>query len=390
MSKKISTLKNKKDIDSLVLLLNDSNSNIRHEAIDAIEALKAKEASKEIFKCLNDKDIVVRMNAIRTLGSFKDLNAVDELINLLKDRNEDIRIYAARALGKIGDSKAITPLYKLLNDPKEYLRIVASEVIFSMKKEEISEFENSGDIDSLILLLADANSAVRVKAIETLEKLHASNASDNIIKCLHDKDKTVRLKAIRALGNLKVTYAVYELIELLKDYDDSIRLNAIKSLGQIGDSNALNPLTELLKDKNELVQNETKKTISILASEDKNLTDNEINQIIEKSKAKNELFEILGISIFFLIISWVGCIAIGFLLLHGQVDQNIMRGGAYTDLEKIFWESTGIDILLSKIQIFVRNLLNISLEKGVSAKSILLYSIPISLIISIGNFFNKK
>lgn len=104
------------DIDSLIGILYDKNSNLRKFAIRALRELNSKKASEVFIKCLNDSENYVRYQSIQALGDLKEQTAIEELINLLKNDFAPIRWNAAESLGKIGNPRAIEPLISTLQD----------------------------------------------------------------------------------------------------------------------------------------------------------------------------------------------------------------------------------------------------------------------------------
>ena len=73
-------------------------------------------------------------------------------------------------------------------------------------------------------------------------------AVESLIEILHDENTSIRLIAIEALGHIKDSHAVEPLIKTLKENDDSIRLAAIEALGLIKDARAVAPLIRILID----------------------------------------------------------------------------------------------------------------------------------------------
>ena len=89
----------------------------------------------ELIKELKHKDISVRRNAAETLGMMREKKAVDSLILLLKDRNRFVRQEAVAALGKIGGKGLVQPLTQALEEEKnEFVIDSIKKVLEKLRK----------------------------------------------------------------------------------------------------------------------------------------------------------------------------------------------------------------------------------------------------------------
>jgi HEAT repeat protein len=106
----------------LVALAGDADSDVRHDAADALGHMSDARAVEGLLAALaGDADSKVRSNAAYALGRISDARAVDGLLMALAgDADSDVRSFAAHALRKIGDARAVQGLREALNDTARY------------------------------------------------------------------------------------------------------------------------------------------------------------------------------------------------------------------------------------------------------------------------------
>ncbi|MEO0409136.1 MAG: HEAT repeat domain-containing protein, partial [Cyanobacteria bacterium P01_A01_bin.135] len=112
----------------LVALLNDSDSNVRYSAAEALgklgQGLDAVVGG--LLNLLNDSDSNVRYSAAEALGKLGQGSdaVVGGLLNLLNDRYSNVRSRAAETLGKLGQGldAVVGSLLNLLNDSNFLVR----------------------------------------------------------------------------------------------------------------------------------------------------------------------------------------------------------------------------------------------------------------------------
>lgn len=90
--------------------------------IDYTQAIELKERKDVdgLIAVLNDKNMDVLYTVANALGEIGNEKAVDGLIAALSDENMDVRHHAAYALAKTGNMKAVDPLITVLNDTTDY------------------------------------------------------------------------------------------------------------------------------------------------------------------------------------------------------------------------------------------------------------------------------
>jgi HEAT repeat protein len=300
----------KSAVPSLIPLLKDSDADVRSNAVDALGEilqerffttvsadpkamyLLAKFIAPNLTPLLRDPDKKVRLRAAFTLASMGDTEAaeffISSLLPLLKD-SSDAPSKASYEIRKIGE--AATPsLIRLLKDPNPKVRSRAALMLGNMTSPNNSDFllsrtpsifgtSNSvglptsaatalkrkresarSSIPSLVPLLKDLNSEVRLNAAFTLGEMEESAkfTIPQIIPLLKDSNPDVRSIAAEALKTLgyqpsqqvSQSEEIDRLILQLKSPDPVVRSSAAKALGDMRESAkaAIPSLILLLKD----------------------------------------------------------------------------------------------------------------------------------------------
>ncbi len=108
-------LRNPASVEPLTRQLKSKDAEIRAQAANALARLRQpiNSATPALIEALNDSDANVRANAVRALGVSKDARAVEPLIKSLDDRSEQAQANTIRALAAINDKRAVEPIIKL-------------------------------------------------------------------------------------------------------------------------------------------------------------------------------------------------------------------------------------------------------------------------------------
>ena len=127
--------------------------------------------------------------------------------------------------------EALVELLPMLNDANSAVRVAAIENIGDMTMPSV--------LPVLTTALSDADPQVRIVALEALAEHEAEGVFGSIEPHLYDEDLMVRRAAIEALSDLEAESAVHSLAGLLSDADVPIRRQAVNALGDIGGENAV-------------------------------------------------------------------------------------------------------------------------------------------------------
>ncbi|MDP7029243.1 MAG: HEAT repeat domain-containing protein [Phycisphaerales bacterium] len=146
-------------------------------------------------------DAETRVQAAKVLGDLTRAEAVDDLISLAFDASPRVAYHALIALGKTGDAQAID---------------VAAEVLWANADEDpwirhacVMALAGTKDEERLVLLLGDAQPAVRLGAVLALRRLR----SESVALALHDPDSFIAAEAARAIHDAEIQAAMPALAD---------------------------------------------------------------------------------------------------------------------------------------------------------------------------------
>lgn len=230
----------------LVKALGDASPDVREHAAMALGRSRDPKAIDALLKALSDSSPGVREHAAFALGQVRDLRAVDPLLALVSDQNADVREQAVFALSQLRDKRATPALIKALGDTDEDVREQAAFALGQLRDPEA--------VPALMGLLNDPKPDVREKAVFALSQLRDTRAVPALTKAATDADEDVREQAAFALSQLRDPAAVPALMTLLKDPKADVREQAVFALGQVRDASAVEPLIAALRDESPDVQ----------------------------------------------------------------------------------------------------------------------------------------
>ena len=210
----IETLRQQKNIPSLIEALRYDDFEVQTSAAEALGTLGAEGIDKLIL-ALKTKDKDVRLGIIGALSVIRDPRAVPSLVHLLTDTSNEVRWEAAIALGEINDPDANASLLQALRDPDKYVRYGAAFALRKTGWKPVSAEERAfmcvgmqewhavkeiGEpaIPALSSVLQDSDSSVRMQAIEILGGIGDRKAVPALIRSLADENAEVRWKAVLA------------------------------------------------------------------------------------------------------------------------------------------------------------------------------------------------
>jgi HEAT repeat protein len=213
-------IKNSKAIDTLIGVLKDkrkdgSGNSIRDYAAKSLVRIGNMSVGP-LIEVLNDSSTEVKYSAIEALGEIKDTKATEPLIALLRDENLSVAVI--RSLGKIKDVNSVEPLIALLNDTKDK----------SGKNKWGLSFEGETGV-ATVVTNPDISEEIK-KALIGI----GNPAVDFLIAALKDKNSKVRYDIAYILGKIKSPSSVEPLIKILDDEtDNDTRKSAVWILEQL-------------------------------------------------------------------------------------------------------------------------------------------------------------
>jgi HEAT repeat protein len=95
--------------------------------------------------------------------------------------------------------------------------------------------EEAGAYQILLSYATNANSEVRMRAIEKLGEINATSSIGVIKAGIKDKDYLVRASSLQVLGDWKIKGVFDQIVDALNDKELIVRMAAAEALGSIGD-----------------------------------------------------------------------------------------------------------------------------------------------------------
>ncbi|MDY7005756.1 MAG: HEAT repeat domain-containing protein [Cyanobacteriota bacterium] len=250
-------------VPGLVKLLEDSDSDVRESAADALGKICSETVIPKLLPLLNDLDSDIAWSAVYALGKIIWETAIEALIELLKHSDSEVRSNAAEVLGKIASETAVPALIQLLeHSDSDNVPICAAEALGKIGSETA--------IPALIQVLkySDSNNDnVRISAAEALGKIGSETAIPALIQVLKYSDYAVGMTVAEALGEIGSETAIPALIQILKYSDYAVGMNAAEALGKIGSETVIMELIHLLEDSNSNVRKSAAEVLGQIGSE---------------------------------------------------------------------------------------------------------------------------
>jgi HEAT repeat protein len=105
------------------------------------------------------------------------------------------------------------------------------------------------NIQEWVRRLKNDRPETRLEAVKSLGDSKDPKAIEHLLNATADVDIRVKVKAIEYLGNLKATDATPVLVQqlFLRDVDPGVKRKVIIALGKIGDPRGAEPIMEFLK-----------------------------------------------------------------------------------------------------------------------------------------------
>lgn len=266
--KAMGVFQSNRSVNALILALQDSHHQVRGAAANVLgsffedeeEVLHTKQlAVVPLILTLKNEVPYVRKEAVKALGLSESDRAVVPLIEKIDDTDSAVRREVVLALGLTRDKRAEKPLLKTLGNVNEDESVRAAAII------SLARLKSTAIVESLFNALNHVDELVRLKALQTLKTLFASDLSvvfkkqqiiEPLVKCLGDVSVEVKAEAISALGLIKDRKLLPYFLKSIKEEDYKIRRESIKSLQFIRSEEAMLVLIESLMDKHNLVKAE--------------------------------------------------------------------------------------------------------------------------------------
>jgi len=255
MIDEIEKLKEEREIGKLIDLLQESDAQIREEAVKALGMIGSKEALPHLIERLKeDSSSTVRANAALALSHFESEKCKITLKEAAEDEDWEVRHDAAIAMREFQDEEIKEKLCSLITDKEIEVRKKAIDSLGDIGDEDmISEIEEHLEDENLKKSAARAISNIGTeKALKSLEKMY------------YDGDQEMREIAVQGIENIKSEDANSILLDALEDESWRIREEAAKLLGDRGDDEYIPHLVERLEDENKYVVEAALRSLGML------------------------------------------------------------------------------------------------------------------------------
>ncbi len=233
----------KSNLNELLPLLKDTNSDVRARAIDAIFQLGDKSNLNDLLPLLQDADFKVQVIAIDAIVQLGDKSNLNDLLPLLQDPDSNVQAKVVDVIGEIvrlGDKSNLNDLLLLLQNSNSKVRARVVGAIVRLGDES--------NLNELLPLLKDTNSDVRAKAVDAIFQLGDKSNLNDLLPLLQDPDSDVRTNVTAVIVLFADKSSVPKLLPFLQDPDSDVRVRVIDVIVQLGDKSNLNDLLPLLQD----------------------------------------------------------------------------------------------------------------------------------------------
>jgi HEAT repeat protein len=105
-----------------------------------------------------------------------------------------------------------------------------------------------GDVDALLVMLADTDRVVRLAAVANLGDPRFTRAIPALLRCLQSRDENLRVGAVNALADVCDRRAVGHVLDVAANDDGfMVRIAAMSALARLGDRRVIPLIRAALK-----------------------------------------------------------------------------------------------------------------------------------------------
>ena len=230
-SEALANIGSKTALQGLLKAIKHPDTGVRRSAAKALGIIGSELAISGLLKAIEDSDFVVCMIAASWLGSIGSEFVILRLLKALQDADSFIRARAAFALGIIGSESEIPDLLKVLEDADDFVRKSAAESLYLLGVET--------DTPTLFAALEDLNAIqdFDTEAYESkltiFDAISPEDTLPNLLRLLKNSDGEVRWDVVRALSEFQADRAAHilpNLIQLLPTESGKEAFQAIQGI----------------------------------------------------------------------------------------------------------------------------------------------------------------
>lgn len=236
-------------VNSLLALLNDSDTSVKAQAIDALAARKASQALEPLVTLLPKREAAdVRSNIATAIGELGDGSTADALLAAAK-KTPDIQRLVIPVLMKLRSANTLPALAALFdaNAPKgskDENWPVRSDIC-----EALSGVEDPVALEILKKGLTDSHERVRAAAVRSIAASRLPETISIALNLIDDPDKDKARATIRAFEGTGSGAAKGKILAVLKDHTrpKEVRWAAINALAEYHDAEVVQALIDALQ-----------------------------------------------------------------------------------------------------------------------------------------------
>jgi HEAT repeat protein len=239
-------------MQKLERLLNDSDVEVRREAVEQLRGKPDKPRIGFLLKAMEDPSWRVRNTATDILIEEYEIGSyIHRLINLLYlEDNAGARNSSIDALIRL-HGKATPFLIEAFNTPNRDVRKFIIDVL--------GEQRDRRTLPLMLSALKDDDENVRATAIEHIGRVREASMVDALIEIIESDDIWTAYPAADALGRIGDRKAIPALMKSLGK--KTLRAPTIKALSLIADPDTLKHIIPFLEDPSKTIQEETFRSI---------------------------------------------------------------------------------------------------------------------------------
>jgi len=239
-------------VDPLIKALKSTDANVRVRAVDALGKMDDVRAIEPISQLLRDPSWEVRQTTVNALGNLKAIKMIEPIAALLKDCDPEVKEASVKALQKMGDLRVVEHLVPMIIDPHDNVRKLTYKALSKLDP----EWQKSESARKVIPELKNSckhhDHKIRQAAANALTELGEDLPINQTLASLIEKPK----------NNKRTAYDV--LLILLDDADPALRMAAAEGLGRLADKRAEPKLESMLMDLNSWVRRAAARSLSNL------------------------------------------------------------------------------------------------------------------------------